>query len=170
MTALIVVAVLNKLTLLPNTYNPCTMDPFFHTKHLRSRQGKFLFFFFNYWQIMKEQTTCSASYANISLMFIRFAEKSFFFLFSQFFANMCSSQFCPGLNMKCQTTTRKSKHCNVFPAQPAAESLMRQLADSQHQLVNQGVYIISVRWGYIFMAWLALIIAKFSKLLRIHSV
>lgn len=152
LVTLIIVAVLTKLTLLLNTYNPCSMDTFLHEEHLRSRQGKFGCFFFNYWQIMKEQTTCSASYMNISLMFVLFAEKSFFFLFSPFFffANACSSQFCPGLNMKCQTTTRKSKHCNILPAQPAAESLIRQLAGSQHQLVNQGVYIISVKWGYIY--------------------
>lgn len=34
---------------------------------------------------MKEQTTCSASYLHISLMFIRFTEKFFFVLFSSFF-------------------------------------------------------------------------------------
>lgn len=37
---------------------------------------------------MKEQTTCNASYMNISLMFVLFAEKSFFFLFSPFFLQM----------------------------------------------------------------------------------
>lgn len=85
---------------------------------------------------MKEQTTCSASYLNISLMFIRYTEKLFFILFFLIFANVYSSQFCPVLNMKCQTTTRKCRHCSIFPAQPATESLMRQLADFQFELVE----------------------------------
>lgn len=124
------------------------MDSFFHMRHLRSRQGNFGCFPFKYWQVMKAQTTCSASYVNISLMFISFTENFYFF-----FSHVCSSLFCPGLNMKCQTTTRKPRHCNIFPAQPAAESLLRQLADFQlklveprclHNLYKVGLYMHSV--------------------------
>lgn len=38
--------------------------------------------------------------------------------------------------MKCQTTTRKPRHHNIFPAQQATESLMRPLADFQLKLVE----------------------------------